>query len=86
MTVDMWGWVYTTNNEWRRFGNISLSKETNIGVFDQVGVGTTTPGTNALPSWIWNKSFCVDEDGVGIGTTANGFALKLLVELDLMVL
>ena len=42
------GWVYTTDNDWYRFGNVSLSKHSNIQTFDQVGIGTTTPLTYAL--------------------------------------
>ena len=71
------GWVFTTNNEWRRFGNISLSKETNIGIFDQVGVGTTSPGTNIFQVGFGSGILNVDADGVGIGTTANGFNLRV---------
>ena len=42
------GWVYTTANEWRRFGNVSLSDVADIHVFNQVGIATTTPGANAF--------------------------------------
>ena len=38
------GWVYSSNNEWRRFGNVSISGTTFIGIFDQIGIGTSTPG------------------------------------------
>jgi hypothetical protein len=30
------------------FGNVSLSKTLDIGVFDQIGIGTTSPGLNTL--------------------------------------
>ena len=40
-----WGWVYTTDNEWYPFANISIDKDQDIYIFDGVGVGTTTPGT-----------------------------------------
>ena len=36
------GWVYTTDNAWKRFGSISQSSTTNNESFDAVGVGTTT--------------------------------------------
>jgi len=36
------GWIYTLDNDWYRFGNVSLSKNSNIGVFDAIGIGTTT--------------------------------------------
>ena len=74
------GWVYTANKDWKRFGNVSLSKESNIYLFDQVGVGTTTVGTNTLRVGAGASLFNVDNDGVGIGTEANG--KKLWVEGD----
>ncbi len=67
------GWVYTSNNQWRQFGNVSLSKDTDISVFDQVGVGTTTPGTNTFQVGTGSSSFSVSGDGnVGLGTTSAG--------------
>lgn len=41
------GWIYTLDNDWYRFGNISLSKTQNISSFDAIGVGTT-PGSFKL--------------------------------------
>ena len=40
------GWVYTTENDWYRFGNVSLSQTQNIQLFDSVGIGTTNPQYN----------------------------------------
>ena len=74
------GWVYSVDNAWRRFGNVSLSKDLNIGIFDQVGIGTTTPGTLQLQVGGGSSIFAVDGDGVGIGTTANGYALHVVGE------
>ena len=42
------GWVFTTDNDWFRFGNVSLSKDANIALFDQVGIATTAVGSNEL--------------------------------------
>ena len=42
------GWVYTTDNDWFRFGNISISKTQNIGIFDKVGVNTDQFGPHVL--------------------------------------
>ena len=28
------GWIYTLENSWRRYGNLSLSDDLNIGTFD----------------------------------------------------
>ena len=38
------GWVYTTDNDWFRFGNVSASSTESSGIFDRIGIGTTTPG------------------------------------------
>ena len=72
------GWVYTLENDWRIFGNVSISKDANIGIFDQVGIATTTPGNCKLRVGSGTSLFCVDEDGVGIGTTANNYALNVI--------
>ena len=73
-----WGYVYTTDNAWRAMGPISLERDLSIFIFDKVGVGTTTPGLNTLQVGSGTSLFAVDEDGVGIGTTANGFALHVI--------
>ena len=33
------GWVYSAQNDWKRFGAVSLNKNANIMTFDGVGVG-----------------------------------------------
>ena len=43
-----WGWVYTTQNRWHPFGFISADPNLNIGIFDQVGIATTSPGDCTL--------------------------------------
>ena len=73
-----WGYVYTTDNAWRSMGPISLERDLSIFVFDKVGVGTTTPGLNTLQVGSGTSLFAVDGDGVGIGTTANGYALHVI--------
>ena len=43
------GWVYTTENGWRRFGSVSLnSKDADDFIFDSVGIATTSAGECAL--------------------------------------
>jgi hypothetical protein len=71
------GWVYTAENDWYRFGPISLDRLTNIGIFDKVGVGTTSPQDCTLRVGAGNSLFCVDGSGVGIGTSANLFKLNV---------
>ena len=72
------GWIYTLENDWRRFGNVSLERDANVQVFDKVGVGTTSPGNCTFKVGAGSSLFCVDNDGVGIGTTANTYSLYVL--------
>ena len=58
-------------------GPISLDRDLSIFVFDKVGVGTTTPGSNTFQVGSGTTLFAVDSDGVGIGTTANGYKLNV---------
>ena len=71
------GWVYTPTG-WRRFGNVSLSVDSNIGIFNQVGIATTTPGVNKLQVGGGSSITAIDADGVGIGTTANNYSLHVI--------
>ncbi len=78
------GWVYTNENDWYSFGNVSLESGVNVGIFDRVGVGTTTYaglGT-AITFKVGSGSseFHVDGTGnVGIATT-NTKDYKLYVD------
>jgi len=74
---DYVGWIYSTQNEWRRFGATSLFTDQNIMIFDKVGIGTTTPGEATFKVGAGSTQLVVDGDGVGIGTTANGFDLRV---------
>jgi hypothetical protein len=74
------GWVYTKDNDWYPFGNISISKNSRIGIFDKIGINTNDPG-NCLLSIVGSAStyFCFNEWGVGINTHANStYDLNLL--------
>ena len=65
------GWVYTNQNDWYRFGNVSLSQSQNIALFDKVGIGTTNVGTNTLQVGSGSSEFFVNGSGqVGLGTTS----------------
>ena len=73
------GWIYTVENEWFRFGNVSISKDLNIGIFDQVGIATTSPGTQKFLVGSGTSQFSVDGNGgVGIGTSANQYKLHVI--------
>jgi len=65
------GWVYTNQNDWYRFGNVSLSQSENIALFDKVGIGTTAVGDNTLKVGSGSSEFFVNGSGqVGVGTTS----------------
>ena len=77
------GWIYSVQNDWRRFGGISLETNSNVMVFDKVGIGTTTPGTATFKVGAGSTQLTVDGDGVGIGTTANGYDLHVLGDTNI---
>jgi hypothetical protein len=73
------GWVYTTDNDWYRFGNVSISLTSNVYTFDQVGIATTSPGNSKLLVGSGTTQVSIDgKGGVGIGTTANGYKLHVI--------
>ena len=73
------GWVYTTDNDWYRFGNISISLTSNVYTFDQVGIATTSPGNSKLLVGSGTTQVSIDGNGgVGIGTTANQYKLHVI--------
>jgi hypothetical protein len=72
------GWIYTTENDWYRFGNVSLEKTLSVGIFDKVGIATTTPGDKVLKVGSGGTEFSVDTAGrVGVGTSANVFQFRV---------
>ena len=71
------GWIYTTDNDWYPFGNVSIDENSDINIFDKVGIATTNPGNQLLKVEAGNNTLNVDADGVGIGTTGNGVALNV---------
>lgn len=77
------GWIYTLDNNWRRFGLISLETETSVYSVDAIGVGTTSPGDCTLKVGSGTSLFCVDDNGVGIGTTANQYALHVIGDTNI---
>ena len=40
------GWIFTTDNDWYRWGNISMYSNKDVSIFDQVGIATTSIGNN----------------------------------------
>jgi hypothetical protein len=79
------GWVYTNQNDWYRFGNVSISQNSNVAIFDQVGVGTTSVGNFTLKVGSGSSEFSVDNSGgVGIGTSANQFKLNVIGDTNLV--
>jgi len=78
------GWVYSLQNDWKRFGAVSLNKNANIMTFDGVGVGTTTPGASTFRVGSGTTQMSVDSVGVGIGTTANHFKLHVIGDTNIV--
>ena len=74
------GWIYTTDNAWSRFGNVSVATSAASAIFDTVGIATTTASECALKVGSGTSLVCADNDGVGIGSTANGFKLRVVGE------
>ena len=75
------GWVYTVENGWRRFGNVSTATSTSDGLFDTLGVSTSAlTADSKLQVGSGTSIFAVDAGGVGIGSTANGFKLRVVGE------
>ena len=83
------GWVYSAENDWRRFGTLALSKDVNQYAFNSVGVGTTTPNMNGTfdnTFLVGSGSSQVSVNGsgqVGIATTANGYQLHVYGDTNL---
>jgi hypothetical protein len=71
------GWVYTLDNGWYRFGNISLSQSENHMIFDRVGIATTSAGTASFVVGSGSSLFSVNGTGVGIGTTSGSYKLQV---------
>lgn len=71
------GWVYTTDNQWKRVGNISLQQNETVNIFDKLGIAVTSPGTSTLRVGAGTSLFDVNGSGVGIGTTSNQFKLNV---------
>jgi hypothetical protein len=79
------GWIYTLDNDWFRFGNVSISKNANIGIFDAVGIATDDPGVSKFLVGSGTTQVSIDENGgVGIGTTANQYKLHVIGDTNLV--
>ena len=84
------GWIYTLENNWRTFGVVSTGatftdeedEPAPFFIFDSVGVGTDSPGDCTFKVGSGTSTFCVDAGGVGIGTTANGYKLNVVGDVN----
>ncbi len=75
------GWIYTTDNAWSRFGTVSIATSTSDALFDTLGVSTSSAtGDSKFQVGSGSSIFAADADGVGIGSTANGFKLRVVGE------
>ena len=71
------GWVYTTDNDWFRFGNVSASKTENAGIFDRIGIGTTTAGDAELFINTGGRAVVTLGGSFGVGTTMPQYDLHV---------
>jgi len=72
------GWVYTSNNGWYPFGNVSLGQTSIQYNFDHLGVATDSYGDNTLQVGSGTSIFSVDGyAGAGIGSTSCGYKLNV---------
>jgi len=62
------GWVYTQGNAWRRFGNVSLTIDSDSYTFDKVAIGSTTAGDNTLQVGAGTTRLSVSGVGVTVGS------------------
>jgi hypothetical protein len=66
------GWVFTGKNHWYEFGKISAEKDDFVGIFDKVGIATTSPGNYSLQVGVSTRSLYVNSTGnIGINTIPN---------------
>jgi hypothetical protein len=73
------GWVYTTDNDWYRFGSIGISKTESIYIFSAIGIATNNPKNSKFLVGSGTTQVSIDGNGgVGIGTTANGYKLHVI--------
>jgi len=71
------GWVFTVENAWRRFGDVSMSASSDISIFDQVGVGTTTPNANELQIGSGSTVIAATAGKLGVGVTSPVYKLDV---------
>jgi len=64
------GWMYTNENQWYRFGNISAAQTGMSILVDSIGIGTTSVGDKNVQVGFGTTSVFIDANGnVGIATT-----------------
>jgi hypothetical protein len=71
------GWIYTTDNDWYRFGAVSISTNTSIPIFDGIGIATDSPNPNTLQVGAGSSIVTINGTGVGIGTTSGEYKLNI---------
>ena len=74
------GWTYTVENGWYEFG--SVTSDGGEFIFEKVGIGNTTVGDCTFKVGSGSSTFCVDETGVGIGTTSSGRKLTVAGQIS----
>ncbi len=76
------GWVFTVENAWRRFGDVSMSATADISIFDQVGIGTTTPNANELQIGSGSTVIVSAAGSLGVGVTTPVYKLDVYGDVN----
>ena len=76
------GWVFTVENAWRRFGDVSMSATSDISIFDQVGIGTTTPNANELQIGSGSTIIVSAAGKLGVGVTTPVYKLDVYGDIN----
>ena len=76
------GWVFTVENGWRRFGDVSLYQDKNTSIQDQVGIGTTTPNDNDLQIGSGSTVIAATAGKLGVGVTAPVYKLDVYGDVN----
>ena len=76
------GWVFTVENGWRKFGDVSMSATADVSIFDQVGIGTTTPNANELQIGSGSTVIVSAAGSLGVGVTSPVYKLDVYGDIN----
>ena len=76
------GWVFTVENGWRKFGDVSMSATADVSIFDQVGIGTTTPNANEFQIGSGSTVIVSAAGSLGVGVTSPVYKLDVYGDIN----